>query len=692
MAKFRVRLPEWNNTQNMAYEFYQNTLTVPAALLYEDGEILTKPNYDKLCRAGKMRRAREGKGLGNYALVEFDTIPERFRLKVIDKLGYPPKKQVQHQILKHFKTDYEAVDYFATYQIDENRTLSPEHQEQYVADAQMLFALDIYIKEMKAFRSSRGGSITKVWQEAAKAVSEVKEQTGHKLPGTDRRLRDKLESFQNDGYKSLISEKFLGNNASKIVDEQQEAVLRKLLRQYQNFDSEYISKQYNVFAEAMKWAPISGSTVSNYKKKFALTTDSFNSGKKKFTAKYKMQVKRKAPEFAMSFWTLDGWKAELLYQKFENGKTTFHNRLTIEVVLDAVTKYPVGYAIADRENPELIKAAMRNAFCHTEELFGFKHKVNQIQADNYSKSVMFPIYKAVAKNFIPVTVGNAQAKIIEPWFNYFNKNYCRPESNWSGYSIKSDNLPSENYLNLTKKQFPTEEEAYQQLIRLIEKARADTIDAYMEAYEKSPADLKTLLPEHTFFKSLGVKKEKTTKMRGVGIEFDVQKISYSYDTFDLNFRRHADLDWDIFFIPERMEKVLAYNSQRDLSFMLEEKAVQPMDLYGQSLQDEDKLKKVFSFNKSVINEIMTEYSQDAEILKDVAHEVREIDDTLAKFLLTDSLGQHKNHKNAKRLQSAQKMIVRQEAKEENKIETDWNQQQEEYLKQKVNLNKYLDND
>ncbi len=676
----------------MAYEFHNNVLTVPARVLYEEFDIMSKANYNWHCTSGKIRRAREGKGLGNYALVEFETLPERFRVEVVKVLGYPPKKQVQHQILKHFKTDYEAVDYFATYKIDEYRTLSPEHQEQYCADAQMLHALDIYIKEMKMFRKSRGGSITKVWDDAAKAVSEVKEQTGHKLPGTSRRLKEKLEGFQKNGYEYLISDKFLSQNAAKIVDEKQEAVLRKLLRQYQSFDNEHIAAQYNVFADAMGWEAISAGTVGNYKKKFALTVDSFTGGKKEFNKKYKMQIKRRAPQHPMAYWTLDGWKAELLYQKFENGKTTYHNRLTLEVVLDAATKYPVGYAIGEQENTELIKAALRNAVLHTEELFGFKHKVYQIQADNYAKGIMFPIYRAVAKNFIPTTVGNAQAKIIEPWFNTFNKKYCRPEPNWSGYGVKAKNQPNQDYLSATKKQFPTEEQAYQQLFTLIEKARADALEDYKAAYETAPDDLKTLLSETDFYKNLGIKKQKTTKHRGVGIEFEIHKIGYTYDSFDLNFRRHTDLDWEIFFAPENMSRVLAHNPQKGLSFMLEEKYEPAMDLYSQQFEDKNQLKRVQTFNRLAMNEIMNEYAEDAKVLKDVINDIKEIDPTLDKILLTNSTGHHKDERNGTNQKQAKKIAEKSEAKEQQKRENDWNDEHEDYLKQKVNLNKYFDND
>ena len=416
------------------YEIYQNTLTIPARALYEDLDVISKSNYDKQCRIGRINRVRMGKGLDNHALVEFDSIPERFRVQIVKKLGYPPKMTEKNLLLTHYKDDYEAIDFFAKYLIDDYRILDPEKQDEYVKNAQMLNAVDYFIKDTVSFIKGRNGrrNLTDIWKDAAQSVEDVQEQIGHTLPKSVRRLKEKLEDYKKEGYGVLVSENFGNKKASKVKDTQQEAVLRELLRKHQGYDNEQISKDYNLFATAMQWDIITGGTVGNYRKKWNLSTVSFREGSKAFDDTMEMQIKRRAPEFPMAFWVMDGWKAELMYQKFENGKTSYHHRLVIVVVLDASTKYPIGYAIGEQENTDLIKAALRNAVNHTEELFGYKHKVFQVQADNYGSKIMTPIYKGVAKKYIPTKVGNAKAKVIEPWFRSFNKNHCQREVNWSG--------------------------------------------------------------------------------------------------------------------------------------------------------------------------------------------------------------------------------------------------------------------
>ena len=45
-----------------------------------------------------------------------------------------------------------------------------------------------------------------------------------------------------------------------------------------------------------------------------------------------------------------------------------------------------------------------------------------------------------------------------------------------------------------------------------------------------------------------------------------------------------------------------------------------------------------------------------------------------------------------RLENAQKVLKKQEEKQSKEQDTTWNQEHENYLRNKVNLNKYIDND
>lgn len=681
------------------YNFYQNTLTIPATMLYENSDIMSEDNYKKLCSRGKINKVVTARGLGNKALVEFDSIPERFRVQIVKILGYPPKKNIQNLILNFYKDDYEAVDFFAYYLLDDYRTLSTEKQEEYVKNAQMLQALEQYVKETISFVRSRNGKrgLTEIWKDAATAVADVKDQIGHSLPKSSRRLKEKLEEFKKDGYSSLVSDNFGNKKAVAVKDDNQEALLRTLLRDHRTFDNEQIAVVYNAVAKIQGFRELSASTIGNYRKKWNLLVMAGTKGEKGFDNKVAMHVKRSAPSSPMLYWTVDGWDAELLYQKSGNNLkgnsvTTYHNRLTIVVVLDPSVKYPIGYAIGTHENAELIKAALRNAVQHTEELFGAKHKVLQIQADNYAKKEMTSFYEIVSDKFTPAKVGNAKSKVIEPWFKYFNKTYCQLAPNWSGQGVKSKVQPNDEYLNKIRHSFPDEEGCTMQLMRMIEMERERLKDDYLQAYNEMPSDAKKAISQHEYLLHFGETTGFTNKLSHNGLHVAINGKKMEYDSFDINFRMNAHLDWTIKYENNNLKEVLAFNEEQNLSFILQQKYVQPMALYDRQEGDGKELQKVRNFNQNAKQIVLETQAEDIRIVNQMFIQNPELDNTLAKMVIVDSRGQHKDQRNNKRLEPAKKLLEKQEQKAEKIQQQSWEKEQDDYYANKINLDKYLNDD
>lgn len=604
------------------YKFYHNTLTIPATVLYDDFGIMTEQNYKQLCSRGKLNKVQKAGGLGNKAQIEFDSIPERFKVQVVKKLGVPPKMTTQNLVLNYYKDDYEAVDFFACHLLDEYRTLDIEKQEEYVKNAQMLQAVEMYIKETLAFIKSRNGKrgLTDIWNDAASAVADVKDQIGHTLPKSARRLKEKLDDFKKEGYSSLISENFGNKKASKVKDTQQEALLRTLLRDHRSFDNEQIATVYNSVAKLQKFPELSASTIGNYRKKWNLLVMAGTKGEKGFDEKIAMQIKRAAPSIPMAYWTVDGWDVELLYQKTRiklDGKpeTTYHNRLTIVVVLDPFNKYPIGYAIGTHENPELITKALANAVKHTEELFGAKHKVLQIQSDRYSIKKLTPFYEMVSKKFTPAKAKNSKTKVIEPWFKYFNKKYCQLAPNWSGQGVKSKIQPNEEYLNKIRHSFPDEEGCAMQLVRMIELEREKLREEFVQAYLQAPQDAKKIVTQNEYLLHFGETTGFTNKVSHNGLHVAINGRKLEYDSFDINFRMYAHLDWTIKYDSDNLQEVLAYNTEKNISFILTQKYLQPMALYDRKDGDSDELKKVWDFNKDAKTLVLETQAEDSRSRK-----------------------------------------------------------------------------
>lgn len=490
----------------------------------------------------------------------------------------------------------------------------------------------------------------------------------------------------------------MNKNSAKVEDSQQEALLRRLMSDHRNLDNEEVKSLYNSVASTMGWKELSASTVANYREKWNLFIIAGSRGEKHFNNAKAMLVKRKAPTYPLYYWTLDGWEVELMYQKTEDNKngynvTSYTNRLVAVVVLDPSIKYPVGYAIGRRESPALIKEALRNAVKHTAVLFGEYHNPLQIQSDNYGRGTLKEVYQSITNHYTPAKVGNAKSKVIEPFFKYLNKKYCKMCHNWSGYGIQSrkEVQPNSDYMEKIKRDFPDEEGCRKQIIAMIETDRSEKVEQFKALYTEMPQEHKMIMSKDAYLYTLGETTGYTNKISAMGLIPTIEGVKKEYDSFDKNFRALSFVDWTVKFDPEDTTEVLAVSSDTTHRFMLKEKYVQPMALVEREEGDATELKMITDFNKSVKNEIIVQMSNDADIVEQLMLNNKELEGTLVKTMLTDSRGQHKDNKSAARLnKETKKLMAKQKVIEAKEVETNWKDTTENYYKSKVNISEYLE--
>jgi len=497
-----------------------------------------------------------------------------------------------------------------------------------------------------------------------------------------------------------------GEDNRKVKDDDQLALIDELLAKHTNLDYTQVANIYNSVAERLYWKTITPQTVANRKQDANLVVYAGRNGANALSNYVLMQNKRTAPTKPMLFWTLDGWDAELLYQKTginKEGKkvTTYHNRLTAVMVVDPYNKYIIGYAIGSHENPALIKAALRNAFQHSQELFGDYYRPYQLQCDRYQIKALTPLYEACSSHFTPTKAKNAKAKIIEPFFNRFNKEYCQMMDNWSGHNVNSgsNSQPNSEYMNKIKNQFPDERGCFKQLISAIEMDRAKKQAAYVSQWQEVATEFKSELTLPMYLRYLGETTNYTNRLQGQGLTPTINGQTFTYDSFDLNFRKLAHLDWAVQYDPQDLSKVLVTNANSrngklvdivgTYEFLLEQKHIQPMALAERTEGDALKLTEVKNYNSNVMQYITDERQSNIQVLEEMFSNPL-LNDTLAKHLLTDSRGQHKDHKSENRLQAkTQHLIEVQEVKEKKQLVTNWNQDQDAYNKSRTNINDYL---
>lgn len=688
------------------YEYYDNKLGVKVKFLTTDKcheeslsliayRTLKKRMDSSTCCEKQLRRA----SLNMDSLILFSSLGRDWKDNLTVTFGHPKKEIKKSWFAKHYISDRAAFDFYVGHRYGDNKEkkLDLKLVEQYTYNASVLNTVLEMKTNRKAYAKALGATSIDIWQSLSNDVNAFRE-VAHNLPATKDGLRRKANSYAKNGYKSLISGRLQNSNAKKVTSKEQMALLDELLAKHTNLDNELICTLYNVVAEKMNWKTITSVTVANRKQKSKLVTHAGRQGVKSLQSKVLMQVKRKKPSTPMLYWTLDGWDVELLYQATSVNKkghnvTTYHNRLTIVLVLDPHNNYPVGYAIGTNESPELIKKALQNSMQHVKELFGEFYMPHQLQSDNYGRGALTPIYQAITSNYTPAQVGNAKAKVIEPYFNTLNNKYCKLLNNWSGYNISSGskNQPNTEYLQKIKHSFPDQVGCISQIESIVASERSKKVEQFLHNWQNTKAEFKQIMSFENYLLTFGSKTGATNKLKGEGLKLTIEGQKYWYDSFDIDFRHKSHLDWSVRFDTNDLNQVLAVSADGSERFVLEQKFVQPMALADRVEGDIEELSKIRSFNKTAVEMIVDERVNNAQLLEPLLNEPK-LNDTLAKHLLTDSLGQHKNHKSNERLQAAKaaeklnKKAEKQVVKKQVKTFAD---EQQEYYEQKIDVTNYL---
>ncbi len=615
--------------------------------------VMTDDNIKNLRRRGQLQQVR--RACTNYpALFAVDTLPEKYKKQVL--AIYPmPDKEIQSNFA--IVPDCEAVRFFDTFILDDGRHLPETKRNELANNAAILNALGRMLEKSDTLNQKLGKKMinrTDFWQRAAQHLQTISE--NHSLPRNARMLQRKFNDYRAQGYTALISSKWGNGNAAKVKDVQESALV-ELLKVPNCWNNVQIVTNYNMLAELNGWKPITDGTVANWRKKHALITDAAQHGTSHFYNKKAMIVKRSRPTAPFLMWSLDGWDCELRYQDTKNGRTTYYDRLVVEIVLDPVNDYIIGYAIGFKENAALITAAIKNALLHSQQLFGFMHKTNQIQSDHFAMSAMKNVYAAVADKVTPARVGNAKSKPIERFFGYLNRTYCQMCTNWAGFGITTDpdRQPNSEWHDKNKHELPDLDGVTAQIAAMVEADRRKKQSEFVSLYQNLADDRRLEMTRADYLYYFGETTGHTNRLAATGLTPTILGKKREYDCFDIKFRELAFTDWTVKYDPDDLSTVLAVNPDGTQSFLLEEKYVQPMALADRKEGDAEKLQRVRDFNKGLHNHVVDDLAAHAEnAAKIVRLPERSPNpyDILRRMLLTDSTGDHKTNKKRAALSAA----------------------------------------
>ncbi len=624
--------------------------------------IVSLPALQKMCQRGTVQQVRRA-CYGSCALYVVESLPVQYRAEVYRRHPDIKEQAESKPFVESVEPDGKAMQFFADYVLSDGRHLTTDKQMEYANNCAVLAAFGQMLSRANShrMRQSKGRmNAGEFWAKAAAALPRLCDRWPNSLPQSARRLRMKYAEFQAEGYECMISRKFQNKNAAKVLDAEQQAAMQVLLAHHNNLPDTEIAKRYNHVASVKGWPQISASAVGVWREKFDLVTAAARRGATNFRNERTMQVKRSRPSAPFLMWTLDGWTCELLFQQTTQNKqgqrtTTYHNRLTVEVVLDPCCNYPIGYAIGTHETPALITEALRNAAIHSRELTGQMLRSCQIQCDRYAIKTMTDLYNIMACHLTPARVHNAKSKVVEPYFGYLNKTYCQKFDNWSGFGVTTDpkKQPNSEALNYLRRMFPDEQGVREQIHQIMAYERAIKREQFMQMLGNLKDENRLPLSKENYLLYFGTTTGLTNALEGCGLRPTLLGVKRDYDCWDVTFREHACEKWQVRYDPDDLTEVLAVNEDGSRRYMLREKYVQPMALAERKPGDAEQLAAVNQFNK----QLETRVTKQLGVAYDTVDRMIQDSDRqnallLGRLLLTNSNGQHKLPAAQQRLSAA----------------------------------------
>lgn len=328
------------------FEYQQNTLCVAASWLW-DCQIMTKPNFDQLVNRGQVKKLTKG-GNGRKALVAYESLPDRFKKLVREKVGDPYASVKKIVFAEYMNWDHEAEAYFKGYLLDNGSTLPEEKQQEYTHQAIVFntvkhIALNVVVQK-------RFGGKKEMWDRMLTAIQNLPATWLHTRYKNVLSFRRAFKKYEDEGYSSIVSGKWLNTNSTKIADDVADWILAQYCLPIKYTISE-VADLYESVREAKGWKPVSERAMALWldkteqKRIWMLARD----GREEYMKAFGHTVTRSRSQwFPNAWWAIDGTKLDLVH--FANNKQKMAAELKINVVFDVYSEKIIGWDIAYSEN------------------------------------------------------------------------------------------------------------------------------------------------------------------------------------------------------------------------------------------------------------------------------------------------------------------------------------------------------
>ena len=417
------------------YEYHNNTLCVQVGKMIDAG-IISESNYKYHKSKGHFVVVRRA-SYGNSALVEFISMPERFR-KEVERIAGAPNYNQRKYFSDYLKPDPDALRFLKNYRNADDKPLTETLIEQYHAKIKVFNAIKQYIEENTIRQRALGKKDTALWKALAEAVHKLdKELYPHRLPKHYRRLKEKYTMYINTGYKAVIHKGVGNKNTEKLSGEAKVWLLQRWADPVNRCTSiPALFAEYNSTAKEKAWKPIkSEQTIHNYLDEVKHLWYASRYGEKRAKEQFSYHIGTKLPTMRDGLWYSDGTKLNLYYQD-ENGKIATIN---VYEVMDAYSELLLGFHISKTENYEAQFMAYKMAVKTSES------RPYQISFDNqggHKKLTTGNFLTKLAKLAIRTQPYNGKSKTIENAFGRFQSQVLKKRWFYTGGNITTKSIES----------------------------------------------------------------------------------------------------------------------------------------------------------------------------------------------------------------------------------------------------------
>lgn len=517
-----------------------------------------------------IRRVTRGGGENTTAWYDYNSLPEKYRRRFIQRFGNPEELIKKQRPVPHVVADDKAGEYFANYRYDMNgrdTTLPEAVIGEYRINASVLNYLIKRYEELVVItnRLKNPRPRRELWETVREESEKLREEYGHTLPASLSRLKDKIKDYKRNSYACLISGKFGNANMVKITPELGELIIALRRSREPHYTTAGLFEEVNRRImehnrtlmgkdadPAVFWKPVkSARAMLKWLERPDVKPLWYDvvGGEQKSRLKYSRQIKTELPSVRDALWYGDGTKLNLYYRD-ENGRIC---TTSVYEVVDAYSEVLLGYFISDAEDYRAQYRAFRMAI----QTAG--HKPYEIVYDNQGghkkldSQDFFDKISIIHRSTMPY---NGRSKTIEAVFGRFQKQVLSTHWNYTGGNIttkKEENHVDTDRIYANRDNLPTLEE----LKGIYADARKTwnemphpaTGIPRIEMYKNSVNEETPVVTLSDMVDMFWLETQRPSLYTSAGITIEVSGQKHTYEVFDENGL--PDQDWMVRHIDER---------------------------------------------------------------------------------------------------------------------------------------------